>query len=264
MKDMRNLFLVVFFLGMVLLGLQPSPAAAADRSPAKPLPASWTADPEITARLASDPALFSKSLDEAMRKLLSNPASLVIELEPIDPVESSLGHFNRVTVKVTRGETEGLVLDKADTEIFDVQINTTKLIRETKVETVKVREINMDVSILEPDLNGFLEAKAKKISVDDPHVAMKGGLLTLSGATKYSFMKVKFWATGALQVYKEREIWFHPRKIKINGLTMPRAFVGSLVKRINPVLNLKKFPFQINLKTISVEKGVMRISSREE
>lgn len=256
-----------FILGIALFcaGLLASaPLAAADRSPAKPLPASWTADPEITARLASDPALFSKSLDEAMRKLLSNPASLVIELEPIDPVESSLGHFKRVNVKVTRGETEDLTLERADTEFFDVQINTTKLINETKVETVKVSEINMDVSILENDLNGFLERKAKKINVDNPHVEMKNGLLTLSGSTKYSFMKVKFWATGALEVHEGKEIWFHPRKIKLNGMTMPRAFIGSLVKRMNPVLNLKKFPFQINLQTITVDKGLMRISSRPE
>ncbi|MFZ2960721.1 MAG: DUF2993 domain-containing protein [Candidatus Ozemobacteraceae bacterium] len=234
---------------------------AADNVPARPLNASWTPDPEITSQLASTPELFSQKLDAAMRELLHNPSTLTIQLVPINASESAVGHFQKISVFVARGEAEKLVLEKADTEFIDVQLNTTKLLKEGKVDTIKVTSINMDVTILQSDLNAFLQAKCKSIGVDDPKVEMASGTLVLSGSTKYSFVKVKFWATGVLSVHDTKAIWFHPKKIKVNGFGMPRPFIGSIVKRINPVLNLEKFPFQLNLKTIIVEPGVLRLSS---
>ena len=44
-------------------------------------------------------------------------------------------------------------------------------------------------------------------------------------------------------------------------MSMPRAFIGSIVKRINPVLNLKKFPFRLNLKEIHISRGTLRFTS---
>ncbi|MBF0499167.1 MAG: DUF2993 domain-containing protein [Candidatus Riflebacteria bacterium] len=253
--------MLLFLQTVILFACADYPAFAADTKAARPLNASWTPDPVVTAQLASDPTLFSCKLDASMRKLLHDPATMTIELTPINASESSVGHFQKITVKVARGEADQLILEHADTEFIDVQLDTTKLVKEDKVDTVKVTSINMDVTILESDLNTFLLAKCKAINVDNPKIEMGTGTLTLSGSTKYSFMKVKFWATGQLSVHDEKAIWFHPKKIKLNGMGMPRAFIGNIVKRINPVLNLEKFPFQLNLKTILVEPGILHLSS---
>ncbi|MBF0543973.1 MAG: DUF2993 domain-containing protein [Candidatus Riflebacteria bacterium] len=261
---MKNSIFFLLILGFSAIVLFSSPVFSADdHSPANPLPSSWTPDLKITNLLASDPALFKSKLETSMRKLLQNPSSLSIELTPFNDTESSMGHYQKITLKVVRGEYDKLVLDKADTEFLDVQLDTTKLVNEEKINTVKVKTVNMDVIILENDMNAFLNAKTDLISVKNPQIKMKKDHLVLSGNAKYSFMKVKFWATGSLKVEGAKSIWFHPGKIKMNGLPLPRAFIGTLTKSINPVLNLEKFPFQINLQDIHIENGSLHFSSKQ-
>jgi hypothetical protein len=233
--------------------MAPSPAAGA--------PPSWSPDPEITAQLAATPELLQQKLESAMRKLLNDPASLSIVITPLTAERTSRGQLAKVSVKTRRGNIDNLILDHADIDFEEVQLDTTKLIREEKIDPIEVKTINMDVILREADLNTFLIAKAASIKVTEPRVTLKPGKIELSGATKYGFVKAKFWAEGDFSVKDSREIWFHARRMKINSLAMPRAFIGSLVKRINPVLNLAKFPFKLNLSEIRIEPGALHFTS---
>lgn len=226
-----------------------------------PRVASWTPDPEITAMLASDPSLLEKKLDLAMRKVLKNPATLTITIQASDPEAASRGSLQQVVVHEENGEVDSLVLAKADIFFNEVQLDTTKLVREEKIETISVKNINMDVIIKEADLNAFLAVKAKSIKVDNPKVRLLKDRMELEGSTRYSFMKVKFFASGGFSLHDAKEVWFHPRRLKVNHLAMPRAFIGTIVKRINPVLNLEKFPFRLNLKEIRIEQGALHFTS---
>ena len=223
--------------------------------------ASWVPDPEIIAQIASDPFLIQKKLEIAMRKVVANPKTLEISFEPSSAEDTKIGKYKKITVKTEEGVVDNLVLHKVDVEFNDVQLNTTKLFKEEKIDTIAVGDINMDAVILEADLNAFVQAKSKSIKVDDPNVKMEPGKITLSGSTKYSFMKMKFWATGTFGVKDTKGIWFYPKKIKVNGMGMPRAFVGTIVKKINPILNLEKFPFRLNLKEIKIEKEALHFTS---
>lgn len=223
--------------------------------------ASWTPDPEITAMLVADPGLLQRKLEAAMTTLLNQPASLTIELTPYPDKPASEGHLQKVHVYTRRGNIDNLIIDVAELFFEDVQLNTTKLIRDEKIDPELVRTINMDVIIQESDLNTFLAAKAKSIKVDKPKIQLTKGKMRLSGSTKYGFVKVAFSAVGGFTIKDSREIWFHANTLKLNSMTMPRAFVGSLVKRINPVLNLEKFPFRLNLRDIIIDEGLMRFTS---
>lgn len=223
--------------------------------------ASYTPDPEITAQLASNPGLLQEKLEASMRKLLNNPKVLEITLEEKNASDSALGRVPKIVVKTENGEIDRLVLNKANFTFYDVNLDTAKLLREEKITTVSVGSITLDVIILESDLNAFLQDKAGKIKVDRPRAELEPGKITISGSTKYSFVKVAFWATGVFSVENSRSIFFHPKKLKVNGLGVPRSFIGSIVKRINPILNLDKFPFRVNLKDITIEKGSLHFSS---
>ncbi|MDD3146113.1 MAG: DUF2993 domain-containing protein [Candidatus Riflebacteria bacterium] len=223
--------------------------------------ASYTPDPEITARIASDPAIIERKLISSMNKLLENPASLSIILTPISDLETANGRFKKVLVHTSRGSIDNLPLNRADIDFEDVQLDTAKLLNEEKIDPVSMSNINMDVSILENDLNTFLEAKSKSIKVDRPRIEIASGEMKLSGSTKYGLVKVEFWANGNLSIKDGREIWFHARKMKVNRMTMPRSFVGMIVKKINPVLDLEKFPFKLNLDAIELNKGEMHFTS---
>ncbi|MBF0410245.1 MAG: DUF2993 domain-containing protein [Candidatus Riflebacteria bacterium] len=247
----------------VFLTLFPCVSHAQNASPGAVILASWTPDPQISLSLKSNPILFKEKLENSMKKLLKNPASLSVFLTPYSDKDSSEGLFQKITINVTRGEYDNLVLERANTDFYDVQLNTTKLINEEKIDTVRVKKIDMDILILQNDLNAFLDAKSNSIGVRDPRIDMHPNNLVLSGSTKYGFMKVKFWATGNLKVHNAKAIWFHPKNIKLNGMPMPGAFLGTLTKRINPVLNLEKFPYQINLQNIITGDGFLQFTSNQ-
>lgn len=226
--------------------------------------ASWTPDPVVTAELASSPLLLKQKLEEAMRLVVKDPKLLDIRIVEYSPDYTSRGRLKQVIVNTEGGEIDGLILHRASFDFDDVQLDTTKLLRETKIDTIAVCNIDMDVLILESDMNAYLGEKARNIKVDNPRVELATGQLILSGSTKYSLVKVNFWANGNFEVRNSREIWFHARKLKLNSMSMPRAFVGTIIKRINPVLNLEKFPFRLNLKEIRIEKGALHfISTRK-
>lgn len=226
--------------------------------------ASWTPDPAVTAELASSPRLLKQKLEEAMRLVVKDPKILDITLVEFDTASTSHGHLKQVMVKTEGGEIDGLILHKASFDFQDVQLDTTKLVREAKIDTISVCNIDMDVIITESDLNTFLGEKARKIKVDNPKVELATGQLILSGSTKYSFVKVSFWATGYFDVKDSKQIWFHSKRLKLNSMTMPRAFVGNIIKRINPVLNLEKFPFRLNLREIRIEDGALHFISNRQ
>lgn len=223
--------------------------------------ASYTPDPEITAQIASNPEIIYNKLVSSMNKLLENPATLTIKLTPINDEETSKGRYRKILVHTSRGSVDNLTLNRADIDFEDVQLDTRKLLVEEKIDPVSMSNINMDVSILETDLNSFLEAKSRSIKVDRPRIELATGSMVLSGSTKYGLVKVEFWASGKLSIKDKREIWFHATKMKVNRMTMPRSFVGMIIKKINPVLDLEKFPFKLNLEAIELNNGEMHFTS---
>ena len=224
--------------------------------------ASYTPDPAITAQIASNPGIIQEKLELSMKKLLNNPATLSIILTPYeDPEMATLGKFKKVYVHTSRGNIDNIILAKANIDFEEVQLDTKKLLIEEKIDPVSMTNINMDVVVKESDLNAFLRAKSKDIKVRNPRVRMKPGKLELSGSAKYKFVKVKFWATGGFSVKDSKEIWFHAKRMKINHMAMPRSFVGMIVKQINPVMDLNKFPFKLNLSEIRINRGEMNFTS---
>jgi len=241
--------------------LQPTASNSAISSGSATASPPWIPSPEVTAVFASDPGLLERKLDLAMRKLLKNPSSMTIKIVASDPVAASKGNLREVFIHEEEGQIDSLVIFKADIQFLDVQLDTTKLLKEEKIDSKSVKSINMDVIIREVDLNAFLAVKAKKIKVDDPKVKLMKDRMDLEGTTRYSFVKVKFFASGGFSIHDSREVWFHPKKLKVNQLVMPRAFVGTIVKKINPGLNLDKFPFRLNLKEIRIEQGSLHFTS---
>jgi hypothetical protein len=221
-------------------------------------------DPAITALIASNPAIIEEKIRIAMSKVLNNPATLTIDITYKDDVSTTLGIFENVLVKTSRGNIEGLILDKADVEFLNVQIDTKELIEKEDLEPVKMNDIFMNVTIKEEDLNTFLTAKSKSIKVNKPNINLRKNVMELSGSTKYGILRADFFASGNLSVKNKQEIWFHSNLIKLNRMVMPRSFVGLLIKKINPVLNLKSFPFKLNLKSINILPGIIEFTSERE
>ncbi|MFZ5951383.1 MAG: DUF2993 domain-containing protein [Candidatus Rifleibacteriota bacterium] len=221
----------------------------------------YSPDPEIVARIASQPEIVHEFLVKSMNKVVVDPATLTIKITEFDTQQTSLGHFKKIEVFTSRGNVDNLILDKAEIEFEDVVLDTRKLLLEEKIDPVEMKNINMDVVIKEADLNSFLEAKSKSIKVKDPKVDMKKGSIELSGAAKYGMVTVRFWATGQFSIQDSRQIWFHANRMKINHMAMPRSFTGMIIKKINPVFDLDKFPFKLTLSEIKIDNDSMIFTS---
>lgn len=221
----------------------------------------YVEDPAITAKIAANPQIIETKLKAAMLKEIENPESITIDVEHISPTETALGRFKKIKVAAVRSTISNIVIDKARIEFLEVALNTKKLIEEEKIRLVNKCTINMDVSVKEDDLNKLLALKAKKNRVDNPRVRLNNGNIELSGSTKYGFVKVEFWGKGNFSIKDNREIWFYASKLKVNRVAMPRNFIGTIVKKINPILDFSKFSFNVNVETIKITDGQIRISS---
>ena len=196
----------------------------------------YVPDPAITAMIASNPQIIDDKLKAAMLKEVENPASITIEITHISPEDTALGKFKKIYVYAYRSTVEHVIVESAKIEFLDV------IVKET-------------------DLNDFLKFKAKKIKVDHPKVKMMNNSMELSGSTKYGIVKVEFWAKGNFSIKDDKEIWFHASKMKVNRISMPRSFIGTIIKKINPLMNFKKFSFDVNLEQIKITEGQLRITS---
>ena len=224
--------------------------------------ASYTPDPQITAQILANPSIIEKKIRAAMNRILSNPATLTINIEYGSKKDTSIGKLKRVLVKTSGGSTEGLMLERANVEFLDVQLNTTELIVKEDIEPVQLNDIFMDILITEKALNDLLLKKIKKINVKHPKIVLKKDKMHLSGSTKYGLLKADFSADGKLSVSNDgKEIWFYASKMKVNRMAMPRSFIGMIVKRINPVLKLDSFPFNLHLRSIDIEPGSIHFIS---
>ena len=221
----------------------------------------YVPDPAITAMIASNPQIIDNKLKAAMLNEVDNPASITIEITHISPQDTALGKFKRIYVYAYRSSVENVIIESAKIEFLDVELNTKKLIENEKIRPVNKCTINMDVIVKEKDLNAFLQQKTKKIKVDNPKVRMMNNSMELSGSTKYGFVKVEFWAKGNFTVKNNKEIWFHASKMKVNRISMPRNFIGTIIKKINPLMNFDKFSFNVNLRQIKITDGQIRITS---
>ena len=221
----------------------------------------YVPDPAITAMIASNPQIIDNKLKAAMLNEVDNPASITIEITHISPQDTALGKFKRIYVYAYRSSVENVIIESAKIEVLDVELNTKKLIENEKIRPVNKCTINMDVIVKEKDLNAFLQQKTKKIKVDNPKVRMMNDSMELSGSTKYGFVKVEFWAKGNFTVKNNKEIWFHASKMKVNRISMPRNFIGTIIKKINPLMNFDKFSFNVNLRQIKITDGQIRITS---
>ena len=221
----------------------------------------YVPDEAITAMIASNPQIIDDKLKEAMLKELEEPGSITIDIAHISPEDTALGKFKRIYVYAYRSKVEKVVIESAKIEFLDVQLNTKKLIENEKIRPVNKCTINMDVIVKEKDLNTFLTQKSKKLKVDNPKVRMEANNIELSGSTKYGFVKVEFWAKGNFEIKDEKEVWFHASKMKVNRIAMPRNFIGTIIKKINPLMNFEKFSFKVNIRQMKITDGQLRITS---
>jgi hypothetical protein len=122
--------------------------------------------------------------------------------------------------------------------------------------------VRIYAEISQKNLNELLKKKEKKIKVKDPFIFIKDGVIYLKGYVTASFLRAKIKSRGKFYISEDgKEINFYSDYIALSGIKLPQFLLVKVIKKMNPVLDLKSFAFDITLKKIIMQNGKMIISS---
>jgi len=179
-----------------------------------------------------------------------------------EPVEDSI-LVSSISLKGTGVVVEGLKFRNLELSFGRTEISLSALLNEGKVRILKSETGSVvDMEITEGDLNTFLRNEAERLKIQEPLVELREeGNLLFRGRCHWWFADASFSTLGKFELRGDKEIHFTPSRVAISEMSMPSFMVAKLVRRINPILSLQKFPLGISLGGIEIRKGLLRIFS---
>lgn len=202
-------------------------------------------------------------LDKLIRNKVTSFASLNIDVIPLPGVLAlSNCAFKRVTISGQSVEIKGLVISKLFIDVEDAIIDRVSTVEKERLRLVKNGSVRMAMEISENAFNSFVWEKVKNRDIiSEPKVELSDGEFCLSGRSKWWIIRSSFRLAGHFEVSEENLVLFVPHKLKLSGMSAPGFLRKKLMEKINPVLDMGKFPFEIKLKTISIGENMMIISN---
>lgn len=213
----------------------------------------------ISAIAAADETVVREATETVMRQMLNSPEKLEFEFSGFSE-DSEKFNWKKSRVVSTRATFDGLTIDHGELQFTNLSVNRDALLRDKRLVVDTSSEILLDMKISEKSLNEYVEFKRSKTKVDAPQVRLEQGLMYLSGSFHWKIGRISFQAVGRFDVRGD-EIHFLPRDFKVNRMNLPPYVMRKTLKMINPVLDLKKFPFRIRVKNIFIDGGNLVITS---
>ncbi|MDD5091912.1 MAG: DUF2993 domain-containing protein [Candidatus Wallbacteria bacterium] len=159
------------------------------------------------------------------------------------------GFFNHLPVEEA--------LFKLEKPVIDVQ----RLWDSRELELKSCGNIQFRIVVLEKALNDFLQQRTDAINVRNPEVRLLSGQIVLNGHGEVFKMNVRFQVRGEFRVRDRRLIDFLPDRVKFSSVPIPKMLLGNMIERINPVLDLADFPFDLRLEKLVTLPGMLIFSN---
>jgi hypothetical protein len=183
-----------------------------------------------------------------------------------------VGHFGEadddrisvtgISVEGTDVKFEGLRLRNLSLIFGRTVIDLPSLLRDRRVRILESETgSTVDMVITQNDLNTFLKSESERLNIEDPLVELTPGKILFRGRCRWWFADASFSTSGKFFLKGDKQIHFAPSRIAIRDMSMPSFMVSKLVKRINPILSLEKFPLGISLGSVEIGEGLLKISS---
>lgn len=256
------------------LGAEPSAADASKKSktPAAYAPPAFLSGTEGTAEVLAavkkecgkDPGLIDSHLKSRLNALLNSSERLDLSAEGLKfAPESNDISYDTISINLKNALFDALNVETASIDIKNISFDAFALFSQGRLRVVSQREIAAHINVAEDDLNAYLKDKAEKIKVRKPYVRFEGEKLMLGGTFKYGIFVIKFDATGIFKIVENTKIHFDIKRLEVNRMRMPSNFVRKVILKINPIMDLEKFPFKLVMKTIAVSGKHLIFSSKQ-
>ncbi len=214
-------------------------------------------------KLAADQTLIDSHLEKRLNSLLNGPESLVFTAGKcvFNEKENEIVYPD-ISIKLKNALFDSLNVETASIDIKHISFDAVALFSNGRLRVKSQNEITAEIKVAERDLNDYLKVKAEKIKVRRPYVKFDKGRLLIGGNVKYGIFVVKFDAAGVFKITGDSQINFDIKKLDVNRMRMPSNFVRKIISKINPIMDLDKFPFKLVMKKIEVSDGYLIFSSK--
>jgi len=212
---------------------------------------------------AKDGSIIDAHLKSRLNSLLNSPREFDFNSggASLDTAANEIA-YPYIDIRLKDALFDSLNVETASINIKGISFDAYALFALGKLRVKSQKEIAADINIAESDLNAYLKNKAEKIKVRRPYVRFDNGKLVFGGTFKYGLFVIKFDANGVFKIVENTKIHFDIKRLEVNQVRMPSGFVKKIILKINPIMDLEKFPFKLVMKTIAVSDKYLIFSSK--
>lgn len=196
-----------------------------------------------------------------VKKFTPEKAVLIISDKP-----DKTGLFSEVYMDLKGVVIENLRLDSLTVQMRGVQFNEPSQWKEGNVECKDAISVLASAKMLESDINKSIESKS--FGKKDEHwhdmsmkITPKG--LGGRGYYKYSILDILIEIDSKLKIVKNKELWLDNPQLRVNKLDVPDYVTKKALTKIQPLVNLKKFPLPLSLNKVELKNGEATLSSKK-
>ncbi len=190
-------------------------------------------------------------------------AELVIAEKP-----DKTGRFSDLYMELKGVVVEDLRMDQLTFRMRGVQFNEPSEWAKGNVECTDAIQINALATIFESDINRAIEAKTfgekdhwHDVSMAITPQGLKGKGYYTADAGLFN-LDILLEITGSLKIVNGKELWLNDPTVKVNKLDVPDYITRKALTRIQPIVDLDRFPLPMTLHKVDLKQGSAVLSTR--
>lgn len=205
----------------------------------------------------TDPQMLFDAFCKGLR-----PESMVMILDG-EPDEN--GRVRRIYLDFTGCYVGNVRIDRFYVEALDVTFTPPSSWDEKGPEVKNVLLVRAKAKICEDDVKIALRSDKFNKKDDNWHdiqLNFRDREAYVSGYKKVAFLDIFFELQGRFDISHGGEVWLADYSMRINRLDAPKALTEKTISRIQPLIDLGRFPFPLTLRRIIQEKEYIILESR--
>ena len=212
-------------------------------------------------------ACYADEVDDLLKYYVNrfNPetAELIIAEKP-----DSTGLFSDLYMDLKGVVVENLRMDQLTFRMRGVQFNEPSEWAKGNVECSNAIQINALTTIFESDINRAIEAKTfgekdhwHNVSMAITPKGLKGKGYYTADAGLFN-LDILLEITSGLKIVNGKELWLNNPVVKVNKLNVPDYITRKALTRIQPLVDLDRFPLPMTLHMVDLKQGSAVLSTR--
>ena len=181
----------------------------------------------------------------------------------------STGAFSDVWLDLRGIVIDKLRMDSLKVRMKGVQFNKPSEWAKGKVECSDAISVQAVAEILEADINRAIENRTFGHGEDKWHdLSLAIRTSGLSGRGYYnagaSFLNLDILIeiVSGLNIVQGKELWLNDPQVKVNKLDLPDYLTKKALSRIQPLVDLRKFPLPLTLHKVELSNGRATLRTR--